>query len=194
MKYYKRIDGHDNDYVKINHIYEILELSNIGYDVLKINDKHYNLSYFQEVTKLDYDVYDYIIRLINHHINYKLELNDLNVRKYIKYAPTTTYNDWINLLPNGELEDKLKLIHLICLVTFKMRDKEKDIKSKEVLERLMGIKLDVSKDGYTNYLIGLSLLCDDLLFEITEISTLGYTNSNDIINEIKRLIDGWIPF
>ena len=95
---------------------------------------------------------------------------------------------------SGKLEDKLKLIHLIYLVTFKMRDKEKDIKSKEVLERLMGIKLDVSKDGYTNYLIGLSLLCDDLLFEITEISTLGYTNSNDIINEIKRLIDGWIPF
>ena len=55
---------------------------------------------------------------------------------------------------SGKLEDKLKLIHLICLVTFKMRDKEKDIKSKEVLERLMGIKLDVSKDGYTNYLIG----------------------------------------
>ena len=95
---------------------------------------------------------------------------------------------------SGKLEDKLKLIHLICLVTFKMRDKEKHIKSKEVLERLMGIKLDVSKDGYTNYLIGLSLLCDDLLFEITEISTLGYTNSNDIINEIKRLIDGWIRF
>lgn len=94
----------------------------------------------------------------------------------------------------GKLEDKLRLMQLLSLVTLRMRTQEPQITTKEVLERLLKKDLNNPSEGFCSYLLGLAITCDDLLYGMTTIDSLGYTNANDIINEIKRLLDGWIPF
>jgi ribosome-binding protein aMBF1 (putative translation factor) len=54
---------------------------------------------------------------------------------------------------NEDLSDKLKLIHLICLVTFKMRNSEPNITCREVLERILKINLDDNLKIQNNQLI-----------------------------------------
>jgi hypothetical protein len=95
---------------------------------------------------------------------------------------------------NEDLSDKLKLIHLICLVTFKMRNSEPNITCREVLERILKINLDTRIEGISDYYQTLAIICQDLLYGIKNVDTLGYTNPKDIINDIKKLLENWLPF
>lgn len=109
MKYFKRIKGSTTNNLKINHIYEVLEVNEIG-NTLKIDKLYYKLNYFIEVDQKDYEIYCYIIKLVKYHNDLNLELDHANISKYIQYLPTTTYHEWINLLPNGILEDKVEFV------------------------------------------------------------------------------------
>lgn len=95
---------------------------------------------------------------------------------------------------SGKLNDKLELMSLICLVVFKMKKQNPDIDSKKVIELITKEDLSIPMIGYHDFLISLALKCDDLLYEIKEVDTLGYNNSNDIIKRIKTLLNEWLPF
>ena len=97
-------------------------------------------------------------------------------------------------MASGKLEEKLELMSLICLVTFKMKKTKPEMDSRKVIEAITNIDLSVPQLGYHDFLIGLAIKCDDLLYEIKEIDTYGYKTSDEIINRIKTLLDGWFPF
>lgn len=114
-----------------------------------------------------------------------------------------TYDDKLNLYNkffthgynlNENLSDKLKLIHLVCLVTFKMQQADPTINSKIVLERIFQKKLDNTREGLDDFLITLSIISQDFLYGVKKVDTLGYTNPKDIIEDIKKLVENWLPF
>lgn len=94
---------------------------------------------------------------------------------------------------SGKLSNKLALINLICLVSQKMSVEGKTVTPKDVIERITGKVLNAN-NTFDHYLIGLSVVCDDMMFGVTEIGSLGLTNSNDILLKIKELLAEWLPF
>lgn len=94
---------------------------------------------------------------------------------------------------SAKLENKLALYSLICLVTKKLRVKDGDLTVKEVIEKILNRPI-IGIDGFDQYLIGISIVCEDLLYGVNEIDNFGFTDSKQIINKIKELLNEWLPF
>ena len=94
---------------------------------------------------------------------------------------------------SGKLSNKLALISLICLVTKKLREKDGSLTVKVVIEKILQRPLMVT-ESFDSFLIGLSIICEDFLYQTTEIDNLGFTDSKQIIAKIKELLNEWFPF
>lgn len=93
-----------------------------------------------------------------------------------------------------KLDTKLELIKLICFVTSKMRQQDKAITPKIVIERITNKQLDNPALGVQTYLAGLAIACEDFLYEVDDIKVDGFKNSQEIIARIREILDGWFPF
>lgn len=99
-----------------------------------------------------------------------------------------------------DLNDKLKLINLVCYVAIRMREKDPKMRPIDVLTSITGLNILEPTDNvkeqiqYAIYLKGLSILCDDLLYNVVIVDHLGYSSSDEIVQEILRLINQWMPF
>lgn len=94
---------------------------------------------------------------------------------------------------SGKLSNKLDLITLICLVSQKMSADNKTVTPKDVIEKIVVHTLNPN-NSYDHYLIGLSIVCEDMMVGVDEISALGCTTSGEIIVKIKQLLAEWLPF
>jgi len=94
---------------------------------------------------------------------------------------------------SGKMNNKLELISLICLVSQKMSIDNKTVTTKDVIEKIVGHVLNYN-DSYDHYLIGLSIVCDDMMVGVTEIDSFGLKTSTEIINKIKNILAEWLPF
>ena len=94
---------------------------------------------------------------------------------------------------SGKLSNKLALISLICLVTKKLREKDGNLTVKVVIEKILQRPLIIT-ESFDSFLIGLSIICEDFLYQTTEIDNLGFTDSKQIIAKIKELLNEWFPF
>ena len=97
---------------------------------------------------------------------------------------------------NNSIKDKFDLLYLICFLSFKMkeRDPEKFKKPLNVLQHLYGRTFS-DQTGEDSYLISLSIICNELLYGVTEIKKPeGFTNMGEICDRIKDLISQWMPF
>lgn len=97
---------------------------------------------------------------------------------------------------NNSISDKFELLSLICFLSFKMRerDPEKFKKTLNVLQHLYGRSF-ADQTGEDSYLITLSIMCDELLYGVTEIEKPeGFTNISEICARIKDLVNQWMPF
>jgi hypothetical protein len=92
-----------------------------------------------------------------------------------------------------KLSNKLALISLICLVTKKLREKDGNLTVKNVIEKVLQRPL-ISTQSFDSFLIGLAIICEDFLYGVTEIDNFGFTDSKQIINKIKELLNEWVPF
>ncbi|MDO4465528.1 MAG: hypothetical protein Q4C49_00760 [Bacillota bacterium] len=92
-------------------------------------------------------------------------------------------------------DNKMELLTLICFLTQKMskKDPEKYPNAKAVLDMIFKDSIDWAD---SDYVIGLSIVADDLLFgTVTEIKNPGeYKNAKEIVSRIKELIEQWMPF
>lgn len=106
------------------------------------------------------------------------------------------YNSTLSFGSNlsKQFSRKTLLHSLICLVTHKMSAKDPTITTLVVLEKITRTDLKNPQTAYEHFLTSLALICNDLLYEVSEMENFGFTNSQDIINEIKNLLDEWIPF
>jgi hypothetical protein len=95
-------------------------------------------------------------------------------------------------LPKDEktspFEKKLILISLICYITYKYKQKNPDITHYEVIRKL-SVNTGISED----FAIGLSILCEDLSYNCTEFPTFGL-KGNDIVKEVKAILNTYLPF
>lgn len=94
---------------------------------------------------------------------------------------------------SGKLSNKLALISLICLVTKKLREKDGNLTVKTVIEKILQRPLFYT-EAFDAFLIGLSIICEDFLYETNEIDNFGFTESKQIIAKIKELLNEWLPF
>lgn len=92
-----------------------------------------------------------------------------------------------------DLNTKLALVSLLCLVIDKTRDKKPDITSIEVIEMIVKHKLN-PKEGFDNYLIGLAVICEDFMYGCTKFDACGFKTSQEIVAKIKEILESWIPF
>lgn len=104
-------------------------------------------------------------------------------------------------MTTSSLEDKLDLYVLLCYVTLQFK-KQKPLEftnSLKVLEHILKRTIDTSIDanGYDNMLVGLSIVCDDLLYGVEEIKRpekFSNLSGKDLVNQIKSLLEQWTPF
>ena len=92
-----------------------------------------------------------------------------------------------------KLANKLELISLLALTTKKLREKDVSLSVKNVIEKLLQRPLN-ENESFDYFLIGLSIICEDFLFGVKEIDNFGFTESKQIINKIKELLNEWLPF
>ena len=91
-----------------------------------------------------------------------------------------------------DLNEKLILISLVSLVTRKMREKDPTATPLSILMKITGQVKDNS--GFYQFLESLSIIVEDFSYGCTKFDTCGLTNSQDIINKIKEIINTWLPF
>lgn len=96
-----------------------------------------------------------------------------------------------------DLDKKLELLRLICYLTQQMKKRfpDKYRKPIDVLQNIYNREFTSGGIGEDSYLIALSIICDDLMYGINEISKpSGFSNAKDICIKIKELADQWMPF
>jgi hypothetical protein len=96
-------------------------------------------------------------------------------------------------LNSKKLKDKLVLIGLLCFVTQQMRKKDGLITVRDVLEKILG-KIITEHTGYEEFLVGLCIICEDLLYNCEECDSFGLKTPQEIISKIKALLSEWTPF
>ena len=85
-------------------------------------------------------------------------------------------------------ENKLVLISLICLVTYKAKLKNPDVTHYEIITKLsknLGLPEDFIK--------GLAILCEDFSYECSDFPNFGL-KGQDILKEIIAILKSYIPF
>ena len=121
---------------------------------------------------------------------FQLEFQNLSYEEKISFY---VRNFSTGAFSSGKLSNKLALISLICLVTKKLREKDGNLTVKVVIEKILQRPLMVT-ESFDSFLIGLSIICEDFLYQTTEIDNLGFTDSKQIIAKIKELLNEWFPF
>ena len=121
---------------------------------------------------------------------FQSEFQNLSYEEKISFY-VRNFSTWA--FSSGKLSNKLALISLICLVTKKLREKDGNLTVKVVIEKILQRPLMVT-ESFDSFLIGLSIICEDFLYQTTEIDNLGFTDSKQIIAKIKELLNEWFPF
>lgn len=94
----------------------------------------------------------------------------------------------LNATTTRKLNSKLYLISLVCLASKKAK-----LTTRELLEKITKKNLEDNTE-YCRFLSSLAIICDDLLYEVDEIDTLGFKDSKTLIAKIQQLLNEWMPF
>jgi hypothetical protein len=110
---------------------------------------------------------------------------------YEERSKLYTRNFGFGALASTKLSDKLVLISLISLTVNKLRVKNPELTTIDLLAKITGEKPNTH---FYTALENLALMVDDLSYCVTEFDPCGLTNSKDIINKIKEFLQTWTPF
>ena len=91
-----------------------------------------------------------------------------------------------------DMNDKLVLISLLTLTYRKMKEKNPDITPLMILMKLTNTSK--SNNHYYLMLESLSIIVENFSYACKKVDNCGLTNSQDIINKIKQILDLWLPF
>lgn len=90
---------------------------------------------------------------------------------------------------SGGIDNKFALISLICFLTHAQKKKTPDATCYQILRKI--IKNQTIPDEFIN---GLSIICEDFLRYSDSFNTCGLKSVNDMIAEINKMMDNWLPF
>jgi phage-related holin len=74
-----------------------------------------------------------------------------------------------------------------------MRKKDGLITVRSVLEKILG-KIITESTAYEELLIGLCIICEDLLYNCEECDSFGLKTPQEVIDKIKAILNEWTPF
>lgn len=94
---------------------------------------------------------------------------------------------------------KIEVITLLCFLTQELNKRHPeefktafDVLSKYVFKDQNAF---ASECGWVSYMEGLSIICDDLLFGVSELEKPeNYSSASEVKNRIKEIIAEWLPF
>lgn len=99
------------------------------------------------------------------------------------------YSEYFSLGYLGnDISKKFALISLICYVTYKSKLKHPDTTPYEII-----MKLSKDMGLPENFIKGLSIICDDYLYQCTEFPTFGL-KGKEILEKIKEILNSYLPF
>ena len=99
------------------------------------------------------------------------------------------YNEYFSLGHlNSDIKDKFALISLLCEVTKLAKEKNPDASHYRIL-----YKLNEDLHLPDNFIIGLSIICDDFAYGCKEFITFGL-KPKDYITTIKNILSSYTPF
>lgn len=111
---------------------------------------------------------------------------------YNKYFDSGGFTD-------NTVQNKLRLIDCLCFLTFQIKkhselaDQYKS--TKDVIEKFIENRTLDDANIFDRYLIGLSIICDNILEGIHEYNnTTGCKNTGELKLTIINLLSQWIPF
>ena len=91
---------------------------------------------------------------------------------------------------------KIELLTLLGYLTQQLKKRVPDTfrNSYDVLKKYVLVG-NILEQADEDYISGLSIVCDDLLYGVQDIDPpTQYSNSAEIKNRLKELISGWLPF
>lgn len=92
-------------------------------------------------------------------------------------------------------EDLITAISLVNLLTAATKKNSPDAKPLDILDKLLPtVHTNPMDKGMIWIKERLSLMCELLLIPNSKFRSFGLKTKEEIINEIKRIIDTWIPF
>ncbi len=88
------------------------------------------------------------------------------------------------------VKDSHKLVSLLCILTIALRKKTPTVKVEDVL-----VKCGVTREAYYDFVEKLSINCDCILkYDKPELDSYGFTKAADMVTEIKRIMETYLPF
>lgn len=90
----------------------------------------------------------------------------------------------------GEIDNKFALISLICFLTHQAKQKNPDASCYQVIKKITEGKRVLTDD----YIIGLSIVCEDFLKGSDTFNKCGCKSSKEMIEQIINILDNWLPF
>ena len=102
------------------------------------------------------------------------------------------YSRWFSLGGiAGEIDNKFALISLICTIVSAQRKKTPNISCYEIIKKIVAKGNNPLTD---DYIIGLSIVCEDFLKGSSKFNTCGLKTAKDMIIKINEILDNWLPF
>lgn len=90
----------------------------------------------------------------------------------------------------GEIDNKFALISLICFLTHQAKQKNPDASCYQVIKKVTEGRNSLPED----YIIGLSIICEDFLKGSSEFNKCGCKSVKEMIEQINNILDHWLPF
>lgn len=121
-------------------------------------------------------------------------INEMNARTYAdkKLIFDRYFSSGNNT--NQSFSDKIELLTLICYLTQQLakRNPEKYKTTKDTLDMVFENSIDWAGSDYID---GLAIISEDLMFGTTEIEKpAGFSNGKEIVARIQDLVNQWQPF
>ena len=89
----------------------------------------------------------------------------------------------------ADINNKFGLLSLVGFLTDKARQKNPDASCYQVL-----MKVTSGRNFPDEYLKGLSIVCEDFMYNVKSFNTCGCKSAQEMIVQINNILDNWLPF
>ena len=102
------------------------------------------------------------------------------------------YSEYFSLsYLNTDIGSKFAVISLICFLTHKMRLKKPEVTCYQVITKILDKELHTYNE---QFLIGLSIICEDFMRNTTEYLTFDLKTQKAMVSKILEILSSWLPF
>lgn len=123
-----------------------------------------------------------------------IDLNNVSIGTK-EYIFSTLFSTKTNTAHS--FEHKIELITLICYLTqqLKKRFPEEFRTVNDTIFKFVYKGINIDNYGDQEYIVGITILCEDLLYGVSDINKPEkYNSAGEVKDRIKELFEEWMPF